>query len=224
MTSKNPKTSTDKTGDIPVNAHLLTTPGCAHCVALKKILEKLLTEGKIGPLDITDVSDHPEIAGKYGVKSVPWLQLGSFQFQGRLTEKELRQWVDNCHSPDGNTRYMKHLLEHGELNQVIGRVREDPRQLVDLLSLVTDEEQDFKVRLGVSAVFEEFQGSDILQATLNELADLARHEKPQVRADAAHFLALSHSAAALPYLQRLAKDQDREVREIAEEALTPSSE
>ena len=223
MTRKNPETSTEKTGDLTVSALLLTTPGCTHCAALKKILEKLLTEGKLGQLDITDVSEHPEIAGKYGVKSVPWLQLGSFQFQGSLTEKDLRQWIEYCHASDGNTQYMKHLLVHGDLNQVISRVREYPQQIVELLPLVTDAEQDFKVRLGVSAVFEELQGSDILQSNLDELAELAHHGNPQVRADAAHFLALSHSAAALPYLRRLAEDQDREVREIAEEALTPSS-
>lgn len=222
MNPKQPTDATQPAENAAIRALLLTTPGCTHCAALKNILSALLAEGKLAQLDIVDVSDQPDIAEKYSVKSVPWLQLGSFQFQGSLTEKQLREWIGLCSAPDGNTQYMTYLLQHGELNRVIERVRGLPSSLSDLLSLVTVQDLDFKVRLGVSAVFEELQGSDLLQGVLNDLSVLAQHENPQVRADAAHFLALSHSAAALPYLRRLAKDTDNEVREIAEEALLPS--
>ena len=204
---------------MPVIALLLTTPGCAHCAALKKILDKLVNEDKIDQLDVVDVTKQPDIAGQYGVKSVPWLQLGDFQFRGSMTEKELRQWLDHLNSKQGNSHYIKHLLTNGELNTVIQMVHDSRQDIMDLLPLVQEADLDYKVRLGISAVFEELEGDDKLKNIVDDLGELARHESPRVRSDAAHFLALTHSDNAIPYLQQLAADKNSEVREIAEDAL-----
>ena len=204
---------------MPVIALLLTTPGCAHCAALKKILDKLVNEDKIDQLDVVDVTKQPDIAGQYGVKSVPWLQLGDFQFQGSMTEKELRQWVDDLSAPDDNSHYIKHLLTNGELNTVIQMVRDGKQDIMDLLPLVQEADLDYKVRLGISAVFEELEGDDRLKNIVDDLGELAGHESPRVRSDTAHFLVLTHSDNAIPYLQQLAKDENNEVREIAGDAL-----
>jgi len=48
---------------------------------------------------------------------------------------------------------------------------------------------------------------------------LAENGDAKVRADAAHFLSLTQSELSISYLQKLAKDENAEVREIAEEAL-----
>lgn len=198
---------------------LLTTPGCTHCAALKKILDNLLKDGVLDTLEVIDVTKQPELANRYDVKSVPWLKLGDFQFQGSMTEKEIRHWTGLVNSREGNTQYMKYLLENGELNQVIESIRGHSQSIADLLPLITDTEQDMKVRLGVSAVFEEFQGVDILSDVVEQLGKLIGHESPQVRADVAHFLALVGRQSTIPYLQQLAQDDNPEVREIAGEAL-----
>ncbi|MGD8566896.1 MAG: HEAT repeat domain-containing protein [Gammaproteobacteria bacterium] len=220
MATKDQSPSRDTSTTNGVTALLLTTPGCTHCAALKKILDSLLKDGVLETLNVVDVTKQPELANRYNVKSVPWLKLGDFQFQGSMTEKELRQWISLVNSRKGDTRYLKYLLENGELNQVIDLIRDHSQSIGDLLPLILDAEQDMKVRLGVSAVFEELQGSDILGATVEQLGELVGHENPQVRADIAHFLALTGDETAIPYLQRLARDTNPQVREIADEALT----
>lgn len=213
--------SDDKKQETPVIALLLTAPGCVHCAALKKILEKLLQEQLIARLEIIDVAAKPKIAEQYRIKSVPWLQINSLQFQGGMTEKELRELIAQIKSQQSNTYLLKHLLQTGELNQVLEHIEKKPALIVDLLPLIAEPELDMKVRLGISAVFEEFQGREILKNIVQPLAELARNESAQIRADVAHYLALTESTAALPYLQQLTQDPDKEVKEIADEALHP---
>lgn len=201
-------------------ALLLTAPGCVHCAAVKKILDKLLVEGLIEELEIIDVSSQPNIANQYNVKSVPWLKLGPFELQGAQHETDLRKWISLLDEPDGMTRYLKHLFATGELSHVIDLIREKPELIENLLALVADEEKDMKIQLGVSAVFEEFEGSSLLQGIVEQLGELSTHENPKIRADVAHYLSLSHSAVAVPFLQMLARDSDREVNEIANDILS----
>ena len=204
----------------PPKGLLLTAPGCVHCAALKKILEKLLAEGLLEQLDIIDVSSRPEVASQYNVKSVPWLKLGPFEFQGVQREIDLRNWITSLDTTEGLTRYLKHLIEIGELTQVIQMIRNKPELTENLLALVTDEEKDMKIQLGISAVFEEFEGDLLLQGMIDQLGELSKHENPKIRADVAHYLSLSHSDAAITFLQKLAQDSDREVQEVANDALS----
>jgi len=202
-----------------LNALLLTTPGCIHCNALKTILEKLFHEGLLGQLDVVDATIQPEIAEHYGVKSVPWLKLGSFEFSGTLREPELRAWLGQLHSVEGIAAYLKQLLATDQLEVAIRLIRENPAWINSLLLLVADEDKDIKQQLGTSAIFEEIEGSASLREMVNRLGELSNHRNPKIRADVAHFLSLSHDRRAISFLHQLSKDSDREVREIATDAL-----
>lgn len=202
----------------PLNAILLTAPGCAHCAALKKILEKLVTDELI-TLEVIDVASQPEVAQRYGIKSVPWLKLGPFEFSGAQREPELRNWISRVQSAEGIAAYIKHLLATDELALAIKLLRENPAWMHNLLLLVADEDKDIKLQLGVSAIFEEFEGQPLLKNIVDQLGELAEHNNAKIRADAAHFLALSHTEKATALLRRLVRDSDREVREIASDAL-----
>ena len=59
----------------------------------------------------------------------------------------------------------------------------------------------------------------MLKNIVDDLGELARHQSLRVRSDATHFLALTHSDNAIPYLKQLTADKDNEVREIAGDAL-----
>jgi thioredoxin-like negative regulator of GroEL len=203
-----------------LKALLLTAPGCVHCAALKKILEKIVAEGLIEKLEVVDITSNPEIANKYNVKSVPWLKLGLFEFQGAQRESELRYWLTQLDTQQGITRYLKHLLETGELGKTINLIIDKPDLMGNLITLVQDEENDMKVRLGVSAVFEEFEGSPLLQESVALLGELISHKNPKIRADVAHYLSLAHTDAAVIFLRKLAQDPDREVSEIANDGLS----
>lgn len=201
------------------SALLLTTPGCAHCAALKKILQKLLSEGILTSLSIIDVAAQPDVAVRYGVKSVPWFLLGPYAFQGVYPEKDIRTWLTDLRDTAGQSRYFEYALQSGELQQVISMVHKTPEILSGLLSLATNSELDIKVRLGISAVIEEFEGCQVLTDLIKKMIQLADHPQPRVRADAAHYLSLTHHNAVIPVLKKLTVDEDREVRQIAVDAL-----
>jgi HEAT repeat protein len=97
--------------------------------------------------------------------------------------------------------------------------RSNADNLRALLLLAAASELSMKVQLGISAVFEELHGSERLHEVVDDIGVLAENGDAKVRADAAHFLSLTQSELSIPYLQKLAKDENAEVREIAEEAL-----
>ena len=203
----------------PAQVLLLIGPGCPHCAALLEVLSKLVKEGTIARLSIVNVAAQPQEARDLGVRTVPWLRLGDFELEGAHTEGEIRQWLQRLNSKEGRSVYFNDLLLAGKLDKVIDQVRNDADNLRALLLLAADAELDMKVQLGISAVFEELQGDEILQNVVDDLGALIDSDNPRVRADAAHFLALTRSDNAIPYLKRLSRDDNNDVREIASDAL-----
>ena len=211
-------TNIDTSAQTP-EALLLIGPGCPHCSALLEVLNKLIKNGSIAQLNVVNVAQRPEFARQLGVRSVPWLRLGSFELEGAHSEGEIKQWLERLGSVQGISAYLNDLLLSGKLEKVIKMARSDPNNLRALLLLAADSELSMKVQLGISAVFEDLQGTETLQSVVGDIGELADNSSAKVRADAAHFLSLTQSAQSLPYLQKLAKDENAEVSEIAEEAL-----
>ncbi len=201
------------------DALLLTAPGCPHCPGVKATLEKLQQQGAIGTLEVVNIAEQPQRASELGVRSVPWLKLGEFILTGAQTPQQLRTWVQRAADPAGMSGYLGHLLKEGELATAETLLKARPQHLAALLSLLEDPQSPIQVRLGVSALIEEFEGSDALRALLPPLILLSEHSDHRLRSDACHFLGLSHDQGAREALQRCSKDDNEEVREIAAEAL-----
>jgi hypothetical protein len=183
------------------------------------VLSKLVKSGAIAQLNIVNVVQRPEQARQLGVRSVPWLRLGEFELEGAHSEGEIKQWLERLGSIQGKSVYLNDLLLSGKLEKVAQMARSNADNLRALLLLAADSELSMKVQLGVSAVFEELQGSDSLHEIVDDIGVLAENSSAKVRADAAHFLSLTQSRQSISYLQQLAKDDNADVREIAEEAL-----
>lgn len=71
----------------------ITTPNCAHCAEVKKILEKLKSEFE--NLDVKEInattSEGQELVLKYGIMASPGIIIDNeFFAMGGATEKELR--------------------------------------------------------------------------------------------------------------------------------------
>ncbi len=201
------------------HALLFTAPGCPHCPGVKAALQKLQQEGLLSELEVHDISQKPDIAAELGIRSVPWLRLGDFILSGAQTPQQLRQWAERAADPAGMSGYLGHLLKEGELAEAEKLLAAQPQHLPALLALLEDETSPIQVRLGVSAILEEFEDSQPLRELLPQLIRLSEHPDHRLRSDACHFLGLSHDAAARPALQRCAADEHAEVREIASEAL-----
>lgn len=201
------------------SALLFTAPGCPHCPGVKAALEKLLSEGAIASLEVVSISEQPERAAEFNVRSVPWLKLGEFILTGAHSPQALREWAEKARSDSGMTAYLEEMLKDGRLSEAETLLQQQPEHLSALLPLIEDFELPMQVRLGTSALFESFAGSSALQALVSELGRLSEHTDHRVRADACHYLGLSGSGAARSYLHARLNDPHPEVREIAQDTM-----
>lgn len=201
------------------NVLLFTTPTCPHCPGMKQSLNILKKEGLIAALEVVDATTATARAQALGVQSVPWLMLGSLQFEGTMTLGELRLWAERAARADGVQVYFYEMLKSGRRTKVEQLIRQQPQQAAVLGDLLLDPAASMAVRIGIGAVLEELQGTGLLDAMVPKLALILRSSEPRNRADAAHYLSLIANAAALDVLRNYLDDTDTEVREIAQEAL-----
>ncbi len=201
------------------DALLCLSSQCPHCPAMLQSLADLVKQGRLGRLEVVNLERRPEIGHALEVRSVPWVRIGAFELTGTLGRAELDSWVERAGRPEGMADYFHHMLKEGALAQVIRVVRRDPDSLAALLPIVAAPEMGIHVRVGAGAVFEEFAGQAPLQAIVDQLGALVRSQDGRVRADACHYLGLTRSERARPYLEICLPDTDASVREIAEESL-----
>lgn len=200
------------------SALLFTLPGCPHCPGVKRALEQLRAEGLIGELTVADAASDPR-AAQLKVRSVPWLAVGSFRFEGQMTPGELRRWAELAMRPEGLRTYFFEMLKTGRRDKVEEAIRENPGRAAVLAELILDPEASMAVRLGIGAVLEELQGTGLAHAMVAPLAAALPGANPRDRADMAHFLSLIGGEDARAVLAGLIDDPDPEVREIAREAV-----
>ncbi len=201
------------------DALLLMGKHCPYCPTVLQGLQALKADGVIGKLETVVIEDQPERAAELGVRSVPWVRIGPFELAGLRSEQELRSWAEKAGTEAGMAGYLDELLSGGNIDKGMALARDNPGTLHALLLLLADPDTQLNTRIGISVIMEALENSARLQAIVDQLGELARHAEASVRGDACHYLALSGSSAALPYITPLLEDEDAGVREIAEESL-----
>lgn len=200
-------------------ALLVIAAGCPHCPTVLAGLADLIKQGAIGRLEVINASTRPDDAAALGVRSVPWLRLGPFELEGLRSMAELKRWAERAGSPQGMIDYLNELLGSGQLAKVLPLIQRDPALLGLFPQMLADSDTELPVRVGIGAIFEDFAGTPVLAKLAPALIALAGHSEARMRADAAHFLALTRTPDALPVLRKLLKDDDADVRDIAAESL-----
>lgn len=201
------------------DALLFIASGCPHCPAVLDALARALKEGKLGRLQAINLQSQPREAEALGVRSAPWTRIGPFELTGALSPGEIRQWIGFAAEECGWAEYYSYLLQNRQLDRVLHLIRERPGTLGELLGLFADEATPIDLRIGISAVFEELQGSEMLGSLAPKVEPLTLAESAQTRADVCHFLGLAGNPEAIPAVERLLDDEDEAVREIAGETL-----
>lgn len=201
------------------SALLFTTPACPYCPGVKQALSQLLAEGAIGALEVVDATRETARAAALGVRGVPWLKLGSLQFDGAMTLGELRSWAQRAATPQGVRDYCFEMLKSGQRAKVEALIRDNPAQSAVLAELAFDADAGMETRLGVGAVLEELQGAGLTDAMVPLLAARLVESESRHRADAAHFLSLIGGPAVQDVLRPYVDDADPEVREIVHDTL-----
>jgi hypothetical protein len=148
-----------------------------------------------------------------------WIRIGEFELEGLHSPAELAEWAQRAGSPNGLADGFTALLKDGQLARVITAVRKKPQHLDTLLQLAGNPDTDLTVRIGISAVLEDLQGSTLLQEKLPALLALSQHNDPRIRVDACHYLMLTGLPQAAQRLQAMTRDSEPSVREIAVDEL-----
>lgn len=203
----------------PLGAVLYIATGCVHCPVVLTALTDMIKSGLIPELEVVNVAVAPARAQAAGIRSVPWLKLGPYELAGVRTRAELEQYARLGVSVEGFAKYYGELLAGGALSKAIASIREDEQRLGALVFLSGDKHAPLAARVGVGAVMEEFAGTPALRALVPALGELTRHADAHVRTDACHYLALSGARAAIPWIEKLLNDADRQTREVARESL-----
>ncbi len=209
----------EEAGKFPPRALLLITTECPHCDSLLASATTLVKDGSIGILEVINVQLHPERASELQVRSVPWMRIGPFGLEGNRSLGELRKWCDKAANAQGMTEYFNELLMTGKLHEVENLIEDDERHIEVIAELAADPKTNIHVRVGIAALLESLQGSGVAHNIVHELGAILQATDARLRSDAAHFLALTESAEAIPYLEQCLRDEVPQVREIAAEAL-----
>ena len=192
---------------------------CPHCPGMLQSLANLVKAGTLGTLRVVNIEQRIDIARELGVRSVPWVRIGSFELEGLHSEQELREWALKAGTDSGMTDWLNDLLSSGNISKPLERIRSDPETMDALLELFTDPDTQLNTRIGISAIMEDLEGTDTLRATVDRLGKLTHHEDARIRGDACHYLALAGTPEANDYIRPLLDDPDSGVREVAQESL-----
>ena len=200
-------------------ALLLMGTHCPYCPGVLKSLQALFASGDISELETRNIEEHPEIARELGVRSVPWVRIGSFELEGLRSEKELRDRAIKAASDTGGSDWLNELLASGNISNPLQRIKSDPAMMDALLALFADPDTQLNTQIGISAIMEELKDSTHLTAIVDQLGELTKHNDARIRGDACYYLALSGSPQASAYIRALLDDDDAGVREIAQESI-----
>jgi hypothetical protein len=203
----------------PPEALMLLGTHCPHCPSVLGSLAELVKQGLIAKLEVVNLEQRPETGRELGVRSVPWVRIGPFEFSGLHSKAELQSWAEQAGTEQGMTKYFEQLLGDGEVRRVLGMISNDHGLLHALIGLVSDADARINARIGAGVVMEDYEGRPELLALIPELGELTRHADARVRSDACHYLSLTHDASVKQYIEPLLDDEDEEVREVAEESL-----
>ncbi len=203
----------------PLSATLLVAPGCPHCDAMSRLLLERVKRGDLATLEIHNLQQRPELAQQLGVRSVPWFRVGVVELVGDYSGEELDGFIQLNRQPDPLSRFYGWLFRNGQKDEVLRRVRAEPQNLHEMMKLVFVEKTKFVERIGIGAIIEELEGEPMLEIILPDLERMAAMPYHKDRVDAAYYLGLTRSPRARPVLEKLLEDENREVRQEAEDAL-----
>ncbi|MCW8906690.1 MAG: thioredoxin family protein [Sedimenticola sp.] len=192
---------------------------CPHCPALLESLAGLVKEGELSRLEVINLEQRPDIARELGVRSVPWVRIGSFELPGLRSREELTRWARAAASSTAIRDYIETMLAEGEVERVLTMIADAPDLMEQVIGLLDDPDAKINVRLGIGVIMEEYEGEPLLQQQVPLLGELTRHPDPRVRADACHYLALSGAGGARQFIDPLLQDESPDVCEVAQESL-----
>lgn len=210
--------STEKSTN-PTDVLMLLGTHCPHCPSVLNALAALLKAGTIGTLQAINIEQRPDLARELGVRTVPWVRLGAFELEGLHSEQELKKWAEHAGTEAGMVAWLDELLSSGNIGKAGRLVQSSADAMHALLALFADPQVQLNTRIGISAILEDLQDSELLKNSVDSLGALTRHTDARIRGDACYYLALSGEQRAAQFIRPLLQDKDPDTKELAQESL-----
>jgi len=198
---------------------MLMASGCAFCPGVLNTLQALQKDGEIAELETINISQQPEVAEQYNVRSVPFIKIGDIHLTGAQTREEIMRAIEQSQTEQGLAQYYDDLLNNGQLAEATEHIHQHPENLSVLLELMQEKDIKISVQIGIGAIFEDFAEHDALIELIPVLTQLTQHRLPRVRNDACFYLSLSADKTVIPAIEALLNDDNDEVRETAKDCL-----
>lgn len=207
------------TNNTAPEALLIISSSCPHCPSVLNHMSTLIKSGDIAQLTVINIEQQPLAAKKYDVRSIPWLKIGNQNLQGSQTLETIKQKIQWAKEAQSLSADFDFLLSDGQADKVTERIQQKPEHISALLELLGDEGTVLSTRIGIGVVIEDFASSDLLKSIIPQLSKLTKHKNSLIRSDACHYLGLTGDASIKPILEACLKDENQDVREIAQDGL-----
>jgi glutaredoxin len=197
---------------------LFVMPGCQLCPQMESLFHKMHENGAINELEVINVAEHPELAEKYHIRSVPYYFIDGVGFSGLKPQHDIEQILQQDDS-DNWKQLIVEELSGGELAAAEKQVREHARARDAMMQLLGDAETALVVRIGLSAIIETLAEEGLLRDREAQFIELAATQNPTIGQDALYYLSLLGTDKALQALTDIASDQSSPLQAQAAELL-----
>ena len=198
---------------------LFVMPGCSICPKMEHLFNDMLQKEQISRLKIYDVTEHPDLARQYHIRSVPYYRINGVAFTGLKTHAEIRALLDQGSSANWIDRISEELSQ-GNLDEIEQGVRDDSVSREAMLALLEDDQAPLVVRIGLTAIIESVAASGLLNGFESRFIQLAQRPDPRIATDGLYYLYLLSTPGSLAALEKIADSgHPEELRAEAAELL-----
>jgi len=203
----------------PAEIWVLISMDCPRCPKVVEAVLDLADRHSRLSLQIIDAQSLPNLAEKFGIKSVPATVIDrQLVWTGQLSAERLAGLLSIRGTEKYDGELIRSLLERNRSGEAAAMLIQG-RGKEAILSLFL--EGDFSTRLGVLMVLENAleKKPEVVRTMLPSLIPLLSHQDSRIRGDIADFLGRVGDPRVLPHLERLLSDADPDVAEAATDAL-----
>ena len=199
---------------------------CHLCPHMVKLFEGMLKKGAIDELDILDVAQNETLARHLNIRSLPFYQINGVAFSGVRSTSDIQQLL----GMDGLNKWqqqLRQLLQQGEIVVAEESVKEHVEARNAVVSLLTHEDSDLMLRIGLTAVIESVAKTGIFDDFEQQFITLSKSPDEPIAIDATYYLSLIATPQSIDRLSEVAisdkssqalKDQARELLEELNES------
>ncbi|MBT3203516.1 MAG: hypothetical protein HOM14_16830 [Gammaproteobacteria bacterium] len=197
---------------------LFVMDNCQICPQMERLFERMHQNGAFNELKIVNIGNHPEVAEKNNIRSVPYYLINDIGFSGLKTQHEIMTLLQQG-EVDRWQEFLKSELSEGVLKEAEVAIIENSSAREAMMLLLDDINTTLVVRIGLSAIIETVAESGLLNDYENHFISLASQQDERIAIDAIYYLSLLATKSSLHKLREIAENGAEQLKSHAEEVL-----